>query len=115
MATIAAYTKCDYYADQMIEYVEGNLDLVCQELEKTNGKVKLVRPEGTYLLWLDCRGLGMTQKELEDFFVRKVKVGFNSGSDFGPEGTGFMRMNIATQKAVVEEALKRIVREVNAL
>ncbi len=115
VATIAAYTKCDYYADQMMEYLEGNLDLVCRELEKTNGKVKLIRPEGTYLLWLDCRGLGMNQKELVDFFVNKVKVGFNSGTGFGPEGAGFMRMNIATQRAVVEEALRRIIREVNAL
>lgn len=115
VATIAAYTQCGYYADQMMEYVEGNLDLVCEALEKTNGKVKLVRPEGTYLLWLDCRGLGMTQPELVDFFVNKVKVGFNSGTGFGPEGAGYMRMNIATQREVVVEALNRIVTAVNAL
>lgn len=115
IATIAAYTKCDYYADQMMEYLEGNLDLVCQELKKTNGKVKLIRPEGTYLLWLDCRGLGMSQAELEEFFVNNVKVGFNTGREFGPEGIGFMRMNIATQRSVVEKALRRIIREVNAL
>ena len=115
VATIAAYTQCAYYADQMMEYIEGNLDLVCQELEKTNGKVKLIRPEGTYLLWLDCRGLGLSQPELVDFFVNTVKVGFNSGTGFGPEGAGFMRMNIATQREVVVEALRRIVTAVNAL
>lgn len=109
VATIAAYTKCGYYADQMMEYLEGNLDVVCRELEKTD-KVKLIRPEGTYLLWLDCRGLGLAQPQLVDFFVKEAKLGFNTGTSFGPEGAGFMRMNTATCRANVEEAMRRLIR-----
>lgn len=107
VATIAAYTKCGYYADQLMEYLEGNLDIVCNALEKTD-KINLIRPEGTYLLWLDCSNMGMSQAELVDFFVKKAKLGLNSGTSFGPEGKGFMRLNIATQRAVVEKAMQQL-------
>lgn len=106
-ATIAAYTQCAYYVGQLMEYLEGNLDIVCRKLEEIPG-IRMIRPEGTYLLWLDCRGLGLSQPELNDFFVKKAKLGFNSGTGFGPEGAGFMRMNIATQRANVEEAMRRM-------
>ena len=106
-ATIAAYTQCAYYVDQMMEYLETNLDLVCSGLEKIDG-ITMIRPEGTYLLWLDCRGLGLSQPQLEAFFKEKAKLGFNSGTGFGPEGKGFMRMNIGTQRTNVEEALRRM-------
>ena len=107
VATVAAYTKCGYYADQLIEYLEGNLDIVCDALSKTD-RINLIRPEGTYLLWLDCRNMGMTQDELVDFFVKKAKLGLNSGTSFGPEGKGFMRLNIATQRAVVKQAMDQL-------
>lgn len=114
VATTAAYNYCAYYADQMMEYIEGNLEIVCRELEKTD-RIHLNRPEGTYLLWLDCRRLGMEQGELERFFEREARVICNSGSSFGPEGQGFMRMNIATQRANVKEAMKRILNAVEGL
>ena len=110
-ATIAAYTKCAYYVDQMMEYLENNLDIVCSGLKKIE-RIRVVRPEGTYLLWLDCRDLGLSQLQLENFFRSKAKLGFNSGTGFGAEGTGFMRMNIGTQRANVEEAIKRITKAV---
>lgn len=77
--------------------------------------IKVVSSEGTYFQWLDCRGLGMTQAELDRFFVETVKLGLNSGKSFGPEGEGFLRMNIACPRATLEEALKRIVIAVNSL
>ncbi len=110
-ATIAAYRECAYYVEQMMDYLEGNLDIVCSGLETIPG-IRMIRPEGTYLLWLDCRELGMSQKELNAFFVDKAKLGFNSGTSFGPEGQGFVRMNIATQRTNVEEAMRRMERAV---
>jgi len=114
IATIAAYTQCGYYADQLVEYLETNLNIVCQALEKTD-KISMIRPEGTYLLWLDCRNMGMTQEELVDFFVKKAKLGLNSGTSFGPEGRGFMRLNIAAQRSVVEEAMNRLLTALESL
>jgi cystathionine beta-lyase len=114
IAFYTAYEQCAYYADQMAEYVEKNRDLVEETLKDVKG-INVIHAEGTYLLWLDCRGLGMSQAELDKFFVETVKLGFNSGKGFGPEGEGFLRMNVACPRATVEEALKRIVTAVNAL
>ncbi|MGN0372964.1 MAG: MalY/PatB family protein [Enterocloster sp.] len=114
IAFYTAYEQCAYYADQMAAYVEKNRDLVEETLKDVKG-INVIHAEGTYLLWLDCRGLGMKQAELDKFFVETVKVGFNSGKGFGPEGEGFLRMNVACPRCTVEEALKRIVTAVNAL
>ncbi|MBQ9320819.1 MAG: pyridoxal phosphate-dependent aminotransferase [Eubacterium sp.] len=106
-ATIAAYTQCDYYADELVEYLEGNLDILCEAISKTD-KIDLIRPEGTYLIWLDCRKMNLPQKELKAFFENKAKLGLNDGETFGPEGIGFMRINIATQRDNVRTAVGRI-------
>ncbi len=113
-AAIAAYNHCSYYADQLVDYLEGNLDIVCDELRKTD-KIQLIRPEGTYLLWLDCRKLAMSESQLVDFFEKKAKLRFNNGTSFGLEGTGFMRMNIATQRVNVQEAMRRILEALQSL
>ena len=106
-ATIAAYTQCDYYADQLVPYLEKNLDLLCETIAKTD-KITLLRPEGTYLIWLDCRKMGLSQPELVKFFEEKAKLGLNNGATFGPEGVGHMRINIATTHANMEEAMRRL-------
>ena len=74
-----------------------------------------VKPEATYMIWLDCRKLGMTGKELQDFFVNKAGVGMNEGSTFGPGGEGFMRMNLATQQQTVIKAMEQIEKAVSSL
>lgn len=114
VALCAAYESCDYYADQLMEYLEGNKKLV-EDAFSDIPQIDVIKAEATYLLWLDCRKMGMNQEELVRFFVEKAKVGFNDGASFGPEGVGFMRMNIATQKDVVEEAVSRIIKALNAL
>lgn len=113
-ATIAAYTQCDYYADQLVAYLEGNLDLLCDTLAKTD-KISVLRPEGTYLIWLDCSGMGMQQNELVRFFEEKAKLGLNNGATFGPEGMGHMRINIGTSRANMEEAMRRLTAALDAL
>jgi cystathionine beta-lyase len=75
----------------------------------------MIKPEATYLIWLDCRELGMTQPELTKFMLEKAKVAMNDGETFGAPGRGFMRINIGCRRAVLEEALKRIEKAVASL
>ena len=73
-----------------------------------------VRPEATYMIWLDCRAMGLDGAGLQKFFVEKAGVGMNEGSRFGPGGEGFMRMNLACPRSVVEKALKQIESAINS-
>ena len=72
--------------------------------------IKLTASEGTYLLWLDCRPMGLDDKQLERFFVQQAGVGLIPGIIFGEQGSGFMRMNIAAPRSVIAEALEKIAR-----
>ena len=114
VAFCTAYEQCAYYADQMVAYLEENRNLVEETLKDVDG-IDVIHAEGTYLLWLDCRKLNMSQEELDRFFVETVKLGLNSGKSFGPEGAGFLRMNIACPRSTVKEAMNRIVTAVKAL
>ena len=114
VAFCTAYEQCAYYADQMVAYLEENRNLVEETLKDVDG-IDVIHAEGTYLLWLDCRKLNMSQEELDRFFVETVKLGLNSGKSFGPEGNGFLRMNIACPRSTVKEAMNRIVTSVKAL
>jgi len=104
----AAYKQGEEWLEQVLAYLEGNLDFLMDYLNMHIPKIKVSRPEGTYLVWLDCRELGMKQKELVDFFINKAHVGLNDGTPFGPAEEGFMRMNIACPRSVLEEGLSRI-------
>ncbi len=112
---ITAYTECDYYADEMMEYLQGNRDYVMDYLKTRIPSIKMAEPEATYLLWMDCRELGMSQSELMDFMTEKAKLRLNDGSTFGPGGEGFVRMNIACPRATVEEAMARLEKAINSL
>ena len=78
-------------------------------------KIKVTVPQGTYLIWLDCRGLGMDWRSLRSFMRGKAKVGLDDGILFGAAGSGFQRMNIACPRSTLEEALKRIEDAVNSI
>ena len=78
-------------------------------------KIKVIIPEGTYLVWLDCRKLGFNVKALNDFMIKKARVALDDGYWFGTEGKGFMRINIACPRFFLEEGLKRIERAVNSI
>lgn len=104
----AAYNHGDEWLTQMLAYLDENMDFLENYLKQHIPQIKMIRPEGTYLVWLDCRQMGMTQPELRAFFTEKAKVGLNNGTDFGPGGEGFMRMNVGCPKAIIEEGLKRI-------
>ncbi len=108
---IAAYNECADYADQLVEYLYSNVDYLGGFLKTKMPKIKLIRPEGTYLMWLDCRELGMNNKELDDFVIQKCRVAVDSGYWFGCEGNGFMRMNIACPNVTLRQGLEQIYSE----
>lgn len=115
LAFETAYNECGYYADQLLAYLQENVRFMLDYFERRIPRIKVIKPEATYLIWLDCRELGMRQEELRSFMLEQAKVGLHDGLIFGEEGTGFMRMNIGCRRAVLLEALERIEREVNAL
>lgn len=108
IAVETAYNECDYYADQLVGYLEKNLHFVQEYLKSNIPKIKLGQVQATYLLWLDCRALDLTQQELNTFFLEKAKVALNDGSTFGREGEGYMRFNIACPHSQLVAALERI-------
>ncbi len=110
-----SYNECEYYADQLLEYLEGNRKCLKEFLETKVPKIKMGNPQATYLMWLNCKELNLEPKELQQFFLQKAKVAMNEGSTFGPGGAGFMRMNIACPRSRLVEALERIEKAVNQL
>lgn len=113
-ATKAAYRDGEKWLDELLSYLAENY-AVLKEAFPENGKISLIPPEGTYLAWLDCRKLGMTDSELDDFFTNKARVRLHLGSTFGAGGKGFVRMNIACPRSVLSEAIARIGRAVQNL
>jgi cystathionine beta-lyase len=113
VASEAAYSKGSEWLSEMIRYVQGNVDLVMDYCHANLPHIKPVKPEATYMMWLDCRQMGLSGKELHRFFIEKAGVGMNEGSAFGPGGEGFMRINLACPRSVVEKALKQIDRAIN--
>jgi len=111
----AAYREGDDWLAQLLDYLQGNLEFLTEYFTKRIPKIKVIRPEGTYLVWLDCRELGMDAMSLRAIMREKAKVGLDDGYLFGPGGAGFQRINIACPRATLEEALKRIEAAVNHL
>ncbi len=104
----AAYSEGDQWLDALMRYLEDTRDFAAEFIAREIPQIKLIKPEATYLLWLDCRGFAMSDAQLRDFFVRECKVGMNPGTIFGEGGSGFMRMNIGTTKARIMEALEAV-------
>ena len=108
LATETAYRHGADWLDQLIVYLNGTLDYMEEYFAKHIPQIHMIRPEGTYLVWLECRALGMDAKSLHKFFRDEARVYLEQGAIFGVEGEGFMRMNIATPRKQVKEALKRM-------
>ena len=104
----AAYEGGREWLEQLKEYLKGNLDFVRNYLKENIPQIKLIEPEGTYLVWLDCRELGLSEKELEQFIAQKAKLWLDDGIIFGKAGEGFERVNIACPRATLKEALERL-------
>jgi cystathionine beta-lyase len=109
----AAYRGGDAWLCELMKYLEKSRDFVSDYLLTKIPNIKLTKPEATYLLWLDCRELGMNDQQLRNFFVTKCKVGMNPGIVFGDGGSGFMRLNIGTTKKSIEQILLSIHTSIN--
>lgn len=114
-ALVAAYEESEDWLDSLLEYLEENRDFFMNFVEKKLPQLKVIKAEGTYLLWVDCSGLGMDSEGLWDFFVNKCKLALNPGKMFGKEGELFQRFNIGCPRSILEEALNRIEREIKKL
>lgn len=114
-ALIGAYNYSEQWLDKSVEYIEGNIDYFVSYVKNNIPKLSVVKPEGTYLVWLDCTQLGMEPEELKTFFLDICGVYPNGGIVFGEEGRYYQRLNLACRRELVVEALKRIENGVNKL
>ncbi|MDR0768555.1 MAG: PatB family C-S lyase [Dysgonamonadaceae bacterium] len=108
VATEAAYEHGEDWMRQMLNYIEGNILYIDNYLKENIPQIKVVIPEASFLVWLDCRELGLSQSELVSLFVNKARLALNSGEMFGKGGTGFMRLNAGCSMAVLKRALERL-------
>lgn len=115
IATMAAFTpEGEEWRQQMIAYIEQNILFVEDYLKTNIPQIKPLRPEASFLVWLNCRELGLNHDQLVDLFVNKARLALNDGEMFGKGGEGFMRMNVATPRAVLKEALDRLAKAVES-
>lgn len=104
----AAYGNGTAWLEQCLAYINGNIDYVEQTLRERMPDIGMIRPDASYLIYLDCRRLELTQQAVNALFAERAHLALNDGSSFGAVGTGFMRFNIASPRAVVAEALDRL-------
>lgn len=103
-----AYKYGGEWVDELLQYLEKNIEFTMGYLQKNLPCVTAVRPEATYMIWLDFNGTGLSMDEINERLVKKAKVAFNDGFMFGEKGAGFQRMNIACPRKIIEMALERI-------
>lgn len=108
IATIAAFRRGETWRREMLAYVEDNIRFVEAYCRDHLPAVRPVRPEASFLVWLDCRRLGLNHEQLLDLFVDKAHLALNDGEMFGTGGAGFMRLNVGTPRAVLEQAMRQL-------
>ncbi len=113
VATEVAYNHGETWLNEAIAYIESNIEFVKGYLANNIPQIKVVNPEAMFLLWLDCRNLGLSQDKLVDLFVNKANLALNSGTMFGKEGEGFMRLNIGTPQSVLRKAMDNLYKAIN--
>ena len=108
VSTQAAMTYGDEWLEQLLGYVQGNIDYVSDFLTAHLPKVKFNKPQATYMMWLDFNSYGLTEEELWRKMTQEAQLGLNRGKDFGEEGRGFFRINLACPRSTVVEAMQRM-------
>lgn len=104
----AAYLYGDQYVEEVVEYIEANIDYAIEYCNKYLKGVKIRKPEGTYLVWFDFRGTGMSNEEINTLILEKAKLAVDIGEWFGSSGEGFARVNFACPRSIIVEALDRL-------
>jgi cystathionine beta-lyase len=108
IATMAAFNHGEEWRQQMISYIEGNIRFIEDFCAENLPQIKPLRPQASFLVWLDCRGLGLGHDDLIDLFVNKAGLALNDGEMFSPGGEGFMRLNVGTSRKILEQAMNRL-------
>lgn len=108
VATMAAYREGEGWLEELLRYVEGNLDFVREYCQAEIPLLRPNKPECTYLSWIDASALGMDDQALSDFMIHKAGVAMNRGDSFGAGGSGYLRLNAACPRSVLERALGKI-------
>ena len=108
LSVAAAYSHGTEWLEQVVAYIKGNIDFTEDYLKENIPALKMIRPQASYLIFLDCRGLGLSQKELNRLFIEDAHLALNDGTTFGKEGEGFMRLNVACPRATLENALEQL-------
>jgi cystathionine beta-lyase len=114
VATEACYTHGDAWLDALTVYIAGNVEVAVAFIESRLPQIQVMRPEGTYLLWLDCRELGLDVAGLKDLMFNQARVAFSEGSVFGPSGVGRLRINLACPRALLMQALEQFAQAIEA-
>ena len=115
IVTIAAFRHGEAYRRELLKYIEGNIDFVIDYCKENIPQIKPLRPQASFLIWLDCRALKLKQADLVSLFVNQAHLALNDGAIFGREGEGFMRLNVGSPRSVIERALHQLCDAVNAL
>lgn len=108
IATEAAYTNGDQWLDQLMEYIAENFRYLDHFLKREIPLIKALKPQATYLIWLDCKELHLSSDDLRDFMIQQAGLGLNEGRQFGKEGEGFMRINIGCPRITLSDALQKL-------
>ncbi|HHD79168.1 MAG TPA: putative C-S lyase [Epsilonproteobacteria bacterium] len=109
-ALMSAYEEGDMWLDALKVHLQENISYVKDFLETHHLPITVVPTEATFLMWLDCRSMGLSHEDLRNFFYYQAKLGLNDGMSFGEAGEGFMRLNVGTSKQVLEEAMQRLLK-----
>lgn len=108
VATVAALSQGEPWRKEMLEYLEGNIDYLIDYCAERLPQIRPIRPQASYLVWLDCRELGLSHDDLLKLFIEKAGIAVNPGFMFGEQGEGFMRLNVGCSRATITEALQRL-------
>jgi len=113
VAMIAAYNEGEEWLEQVLRYIDSNFHFLHEFVTNEIPDVKYIKPEGTYLAWLDFNSLGLNDEDLKDLILNKAKIALDNGKLFGLGGEGFQRINVACSKSILEETMDRIKKVVN--
>lgn len=105
---VAAYTHGEEWLNAVKAYIVENIDFVDDFLRREIPEIKIMRPEASFLVFLDCRALGLNTEELAKLFVDKAHLALNTGASFGPGGEGYMRLNVGAPRSIIEKALLQL-------
>lgn len=108
IALIAAFRQGESWRRQMVEYIEGNIEYIISFCRERLPQIRPLRPQASFLIWLDCRALGLKHEELTSLFIDGAGLALNDGEMFNPGGEGFMRLNVGTSRRVIEEAMQKL-------